>query len=187
MTAVLTGMYTLGPSDGQLLVKVFREGVAARVGHDLVFEVKGWNAKVVVDAPDPSATTLEATADVGSFSIIDSSGGAKPLTRSDRSDIKRNIEEKILDTRRFPSIDFRSTAVATSGPSRATLAGDLTIAGTTRPVEMALSVAGDRVHGTMTVVQSQWGIKPFAALMGALRVRDAVDIVVDLRLPGRAA
>jgi hypothetical protein len=39
----------------------------------------------------------------------------------------------------------------------------------------------------MTVVQSQWGIKPFAALMGALRVRDAVDIVVDLRLPGRAA
>src|SRR5690348_13703842 len=110
MTALPAGTYTLGSPEHQLLVKVFREGVAARVGHDLVFEVKGWNAKLTVDPTDPSGTTLEATADVTSFSIVDSSGGAKPLTRSDRADIRRNIEEKILDSRRFPSISFRSTA-----------------------------------------------------------------------------
>jgi hypothetical protein len=107
-----------------------------------VFEVKGWNPKVAVDPDQPSATTLEVNADIGSFSIVD---------------------------------------------FVATVSGELTIAGTTRPADMALTVDRDRIRGTMTVVQSRWGIKPFTALMGALRVRDAVDIVVDVRLPGRPA
>ena len=186
MTIVPAGTYTLGPGEGQVLVKVFREGVAARVGHDLVFEVRDWNAKVAVDAAEPSATTVEASAAVMSLRIVDSSGGAKPLTRSDQADIKRNIEEKILDTRRFPSIDFRSTAVSVTGDSQATVSGQLTIAGTTRPADIALTVDGDRVRGRMTILQTNWGIKPFTALMGALRVRDAVEIELDLRFPGGA-
>ena len=186
MTVVSSGTYTLGPAEGQLLVKVFREGVAARVGHDLVFEVRDWSAKVAVDPAEPSATTLEASAAVTSLRIEDFSGGAKPLSRSDQADIKRNIEEKILDSRRFPTIDFRSTAVSVTGESRATVSGQLTIAGTTRPTDITLSMDGGRVRGRMTVLQTNWGIKPFAALMGALRVRDAVDIEFDLRLPGGA-
>jgi hypothetical protein len=30
----------------------------------------------------------------------------------------------------------------------------------------------------MTVVQSNWGIKPFQAMMGALKVRDAVEVEI---------
>ena len=33
------GRHELGPAAGALLVKTFREGVAAKVGHDLVIEV----------------------------------------------------------------------------------------------------------------------------------------------------
>jgi len=186
MTVIPAGTHTLSPGEGQLLVKVFREGVAARVGHDLVFEVSDWNAKVAIDPAEPSATTVEASVAVTSLRIVDSSGGAKPLTRSDRADIKRNIEEKILDTRRFPAIDFRSTGVSVTGDSRSTVSGQLTIAGTTRPTDIVLTVDGDRVRGTMTIVQTNWGIKPFTALMGALRVRDAVEVEFDLRLPGGA-
>jgi ribosomal protein L20A (L18A) len=49
---------------------------------------------------------------------------------------------------------------------------------------MLLTVSGARVRGIMTVVQSRWGIKPFSAFMGALKVRDAVEIVLDVTLPG---
>lgn len=38
-------------------------------------------------------------------------------------------------------------------------------------------------RATFTVVESQWGIKPFKALMGALTVRDAVDVSIDVALP----
>jgi hypothetical protein len=33
------------------------------------------------------------------------------------------------------------------------------------------------------VTQSEWGIAPYRGLMGALKVRDAVDVVIDARLP----
>src|SRR5688500_3358604 len=43
MNSLEAGSYAFGPGDGQLLVRVFREGVAARMGHDLAFEVRDWS------------------------------------------------------------------------------------------------------------------------------------------------
>jgi polyisoprenoid-binding protein YceI len=183
MTEIPPGTHAFGPADGELRVNVFREGAAARMGHDLVFGVRNWSAKLTVDPSDPALSSLEASAEVGSFSIVDTKGGAKPLSRSDHADIKRNIEEKILDVARFPTIDFHSTSVSMVDDTRARLSGELTIAGTTRPVDVTLALAGGRAKASLTVVQSQWGIKPFKALIGALKVRDAVDITLDVPLP----
>ena len=61
--------------------------------------------------------------------------------------------------------------------------GDLTLVGTTRPVSARLTRGADgRLTGTIPVVQSQWGIKPYRGLMGALKVRDDVEIRVDVQL-----
>jgi hypothetical protein len=35
----------------------------------------------------------------------------------------------------------------------------------------------------VNVTQSEWGIKPYKAMMGVLKVRDDVDIVLDVALP----
>ncbi len=43
--------------------------------------------------------------------------------------------------------------------------------------------ADGRVTGTFLVAQSEWGIKPYRALLGALRVRDTVEVVLDVVLP----
>ena len=68
---------------------------------------------------------------------------------------------------------------------RLTVEGDLEMAGTTRPLTAQLDVddAG-RVTGTIPLTQSEWGIKPYRGLMGALKVRDDVEIVIDAPLPG---
>jgi polyisoprenoid-binding protein YceI len=64
--------------------------------------------------------------------------------------------------------------------------GELTIAGSTRPATFELELGDDgRVTGTLPVTQSEWGIKPYRAFMGALKVRDTVEIVLDARLPPR--
>ncbi len=63
------------------------------------------------------------------------------------------------------------------------LDGDLELAETTRPLSARLAVAaGGRVTGTIRIAQSDWGIKPYRGLMGALRVRDDVEITIDTRL-----
>ena len=40
-----------------------------------------------------------------------------------------------------------------------------------------------RIRATGTVVQSNHGIKPFKAFMGALKVKDPVEIVIEATVP----
>jgi polyisoprenoid-binding protein YceI len=167
----------MNQESGSLVVKTYREGVAAKAGHDLVIDVTRWQATV-----DAAAGTLELTADPRSLEVREGLRGVKPLSDRDRGEIRRNIDEKVLGAQ---PIEFRSSAVRMpDGPGRLTVEGELTMAGGTRPVTAELDVGGDgRVTGTIVLTQSAWGIKPYRGLMGALKVRDEVEIVVDARLP----
>ena len=56
--------------------------------------------------------------------------------------------------------------------------------GATRPLGAQLEAGDDgRVRGTIVVRQTEWGIKPYRGLMGALKVRDDVEVVIDAPLP----
>ena len=173
------GSLQQGPDTGRLLVKTYREGVAAKVGHDLVIEVTRWEATVDLDA-----STVELTADARSLEVREGVRGVKPLTDKDRRDIAKTIDDKVL---RGQPIAFRSSTVRSSdrdGPL--VVEGELTIAGTTRPVTARLDVDADgRVSGTIPLAQTDWGITPYRGLMGALKVRDQVEIVIEARLPAR--
>jgi hypothetical protein len=58
------------------------------------------------------------------------------------------------------------------------------MAGSRRPVSAHLNVGADgHVGGTIRLVQSDWGIRPYRGLMGALKVRDELEILIDARLP----
>jgi polyisoprenoid-binding protein YceI len=178
--ALAVGSHHLGPEGGSLVVRTYREGVAARAGHDLVIEVTRWDATVEIPA-DPSGIGIELTADPRSLEVREGLRGIKPLTDRDRAEIRKTIDEKIL---RGERIDFRSTGVRLSGGGMV-VDGELTIGGRTRTVNVRLDVdAGGRVTGTVPLAQSEWGIKPYRGLMGALKVRDDVEVVVDARLAG---
>ena len=59
--------------------------------------------------------------------------------------------------------------------------GELTLAGTTRAVLVNVGRAGGRLQARVSVRQTEWGIKPYRGLRGALKVRDEVEIVLDIR------
>ncbi|MGH8976087.1 MAG: YceI family protein [Acidimicrobiia bacterium] len=180
MSDVPAGTHAFGPQDGQLLLKVYREGVASKMGHDLTIEVKDWSAKVDVNPDDPGQSSIEATAQVPSFSVIEGTGGAKALSRGDKADIKRNIDEKILNG---SPITFRSTGGATVNGTRASIPGEMTINGTTRPMTVDVTLDGGKARANFKVNQTDFGIKPFKAFMGALKVRDDVEVQLEVPLP----
>src|SRR5229473_6795147 len=149
--------------------------MGGKMGHDLTIEVGKWSASATV-GDDPSATSLEGSAEVGSMHVVSGEGGVKPLSEGDKADIKKTITDKILGN---TTIDFRSTSVS-GGGSNATVQGDLTIAGKTAPAQFQLQdLGGGRIKATGTVVQTNFGVKPFKAFMGALKVKDAVDIEIE--------
>jgi polyisoprenoid-binding protein YceI len=155
--------------------------MAQKVGHDLIIDVSQWAATVEV-GDDGTPTTVSFEADPRSLDVLEGHRGVKPLTDSDRADIRSTIDEKILLGQ---PINFSSNAVEVAD-GRLVVHGELTIAGSTRPATFELELGDDgRVTGTLPVTQSEWGIKPYRAFMGALKVRDTVEIVLDARLPPR--
>ena len=181
--ALTEGSHELGPSSGSLLLKTARSGLGRRAGHDLTLEVTRWSGQVSIDLGEPANSTVSAEIEVGSVEVREGTGGVLPLTGSDRDEIAKNIREKVLHTSAHPVITFRSTRVQGT-PEVFTVEGDLTIMGRARAVTVSGRVSGDRLTGGATVVQSQWGIKPYSALFGQLKVADPVEIAFDLELPG---
>lgn len=174
------GTHRFGPDNATLEVRTYRQGMAAKAGHDLFIDVSSWEATITV--PDgPGEPTIEMSADPRSLHPREGRGGVKPLSDKDRREIKKNIATKVLGEQ---AIQFRSTGVEQGSDGRLQVSGELRLAGTVRPLNLELSVGPDgHVSGTVPLVQSEWGIKPFTGLMGALKVRDDVEVVLDGRLP----
>jgi len=181
--ALLNGAHRLGPEAGQLLLKTSRTGLGSKAGHDLTIELTRWTAVAVVDTASPASSSVIVDVDATSFEVRQGTGGVKPLTDGDRADIKKTITEKILHTARHPDIGFRSTRIS-GQPDAFTVEGDLTIVGVARPVMVQCAASADgRVRGTATVKQSEWGIKPYSAFLGALRLKDEVEVQFEVELP----
>jgi polyisoprenoid-binding protein YceI len=171
--------HKLGPDNGTMQVRTYREGIAQKVGHDLVIDVAQWEGTVEA-AEDGSLSAVTLDADAQSLQVREGTNGLKPLTDKDRADIRKTINEKILLGQ---PITFRSSSVE-PGSGRLSVRGDLTIAGATRPASFELVLTPDgRVSGTLPVTQSEWGITPYRGLLGALKVRDTIEVVLDVALP----
>ena len=164
------GSHTIGPSNGSLKVKTGREGAAAKAGHDLVLGVSSWDA-TIEGGDSPS---IKLTADPGSMEVIEGSGGAKPLSDKDKSEIEKSISSKVLGS---SQITFQSSEVTDSAAK-----GDLSIAGSSSSVNVPLNVSDDKISGSITLSQSEFGIKQFKALMGALKVSDEVTVEFEGKL-----
>jgi polyisoprenoid-binding protein YceI len=178
------GNYRVGPESGRLLVRTTRTGLGAKAGHDLTIEVTRWRGNVVIDTANPAASSVTVEADVDSFEVRQGTGGVKPLTDADRADIKNTIRGKILKTGRHPTITFGSKQVGGTGESFR-IDGDLTIVGVTQPVTVVGRLADGHARGSAVIVQSQWGIRPYTAFLGALKLRDEVEVEFDVDLtPG---
>ncbi|KAK1183880.1 YceI family protein [Streptomyces sp. NBS 14/10] len=182
------GVYGFGPSAGRLLIKTSRAGLGRKAGHDLTIEATRWSGKAVVVADDPGKSSVTVEVETGSLTVLEGVGGLKPLTDTDRVQIKRTLEgEALLHTSQHPAIVFRSTGI-TGTLQSFEITGDLTIKGRTHPATVHGGSDGNgMVCGWGTIAQSTWGIKPYTAFLGALKLPDEVRIeyaVTELeRLP----
>jgi polyisoprenoid-binding protein YceI len=176
----IAGGYRLGPEAGRLLVHTSRTGLGAKAGHDLTIEVTRWHGHATVDAADPANSSVIVEVDVDSFRVRQGTGGVKPLTDADRAEISKTLKQ-VLHTAQHPTITFRSRRVDGSAGSF-TLDGELTIMGITRPVTVQGGVTDGRVVARATVAQSRWGIRPYSAFFGALRLSDEVKVDFDVAL-----
>ncbi len=175
------GSYTLGPQQATLTVRTGKTGAASKAGHDLLIEVTSWSAELHA-GEDPAATEMRLTADSTSLQVLDGTGGLQALGDDDKVAIGKTIEDEVL---KRGAIEFRSSRVETgrdAGELR--VHGELDLLGARRPITFELRAADDgNLTGRATITQSEFGIKPYSTLFGALKVVDDVQVVFDGHLP----
>ena len=177
---IAPGHYTLGPNDATLTVRTGKAGAASKAGHNLRIEVTSWRATLDV-AEDAAETTMALTADARSLRVREGTGGVHALDDDDMRNIEKTIDDEVLAG---SAIAFTSRRVEAGTDLTLSVEGDLELAGTRRPVAFALSAGGDgRLSGSARIKQTDWGIKPYSALFGTLKVVDEVDVEIDGTLP----
>ena len=181
--AVTSGRHQLGPDHGRIILRTSRDGLAATAGHDLTIEATRWSGVLAVN-DDLSPAGLDVHIDMGALVVREGTGGIKPLSDRDRREIAVTAR-KTLGADRFPEAVFAASTFAPAAGDGAggEITGTLTLHGETRPLRLQVGQTGpDRYHAEATVVQSEYGIKPYSGFLGALRVRDAVQVTADVDL-----
>ena len=177
--AIEPGTYELGPQDGTLTVHTRKGGAASKAGHNLRIEVERWGATAQF-ADDPAQSVLELSADSTSFTVLEGTGGVMSLGDDDKQGIAQTINEEVL---KGTPISFKSTAVRPDGDAQFHVTGDLELVNGINLIAFDITVSDDgRVTGRATVSQTQWGMKPYSALFGTLKVTDEVGVEIDAKL-----
>jgi polyisoprenoid-binding protein YceI len=178
---IRTGQLRFGPDNGRMLLRTGRKGAGSSVGHDLTIEALDWSVEMSVPETAPTDATVAARVELGPLAVRAGTGGAAPLADKDRGDIENNAR-RTLEVDRHPTATFESTRVVTSD-DRTTISGALTLHGVTAPIDVDVrEMAPDRYRATTVVSQSAYGIKPYSAFLGALKVRDDVQVEVEVNL-----
>jgi polyisoprenoid-binding protein YceI len=89
----------------------------------------------------------------------------------------------VLDAARFPSIDFRGRYAGML--EGGTLAGDLQVKSVVRAISIPVRVQRE---GSVLAATGAWegrltdlGVKPFKALLGAIKLEDWIAVRLDVR------
>lgn len=187
---VLAADYGLVPLRSVLVVKTYRDGVAARLAHNHVVAARDVSGHLRFEEGRPEACSVTVHVPVATLILDDPVlrkrfGESSALSQTDRSNMLRTMLDKDqLWADRYPTLSFVSTAVSRQPDGRYLVNGNLTMRGVTRAVTFPATVERTdgmlRARGEFTVKQSQFGWSPFSTMLGAIKVKDEVTFFLDL-------
>ncbi|MBI3898340.1 MAG: YceI family protein [Gammaproteobacteria bacterium] len=174
-------------AQSQAVVHVYRGGSLARFGHNHVVASRDLHGYVLLRNSNPQQADLYlplASLTVDEPALRAEAGFDSTPSQNDIDGTRRNMLDKVLEADRYPYLSFH----VTPNDDR-TLNAEITLHGVTRtlqiPVEIETTTGHLRVSGHFSVNQTDFGITPFSAVGGALKVQDRIDLqfVVYARRP----
>jgi hypothetical protein len=195
--------YDVVAGDSLLTILVYRGGALASVGHNHVIACHALRGTFYL--PDsPFATSFEVHVPVDSFTVderalreqLASPDFPPDVPDSARDGTRHNmLGEALLDAAHYPEIVLEARAIegpaglSRSSAQNATAYVRATVRGAahelTVPVSYQLQDGVLTVDGDLPLRQSELGLTPFSAMLGALQVQD--EMRVRFHIVARAA
>jgi polyisoprenoid-binding protein YceI len=190
--------YDVEPRESLLTILAFRGGALAKAGHNHVIASHDMSGTIYVP-DDQSRSTFEVSVPVDQLTIDEPELRAKEgsefpteVPESAKEGTRRNmLSEALLNGAQYPDITLVSqhieTPAAAGSPVRADV--QVTIRGQAHSLSVPVTYGFEDsrlvVSGELPIKQSDLGLTPFSAMLGALQVQD--ELRVRFRIVARQA
>lgn len=190
-----------GPSEAwdvvgsQLEVRVYPDGPMAKLGHNHLITSSAIKGRIELRSPR-TASRFQLELPLESLVVDDAkareaAGGefAAAVPEKDREGTRQNmLGAKLLDAARQAVVRLTADSIS-GGPENFTARVRVALRGEERVIEVPVTIAQDgtrlHVHTSLHLRHADLGLVPLVAGLGAVRVRD--DIEIDCRLEARRA
>jgi len=167
-------MTRIGQDTGSIEVFTFREGALSALGHDLRLRASRFDIDVLADS-------VVARVDAGSLRVVAALRAGTPaegtLSEKDKAEIERNCAREVLEAHRHPEATFVSTEVKQTDGGWS-VQGTLTIHGVAHQGTFEVQRKDGKAVARIDIDLRSFGMKPYSAMLGALRVKPQVLLVV---------
>jgi polyisoprenoid-binding protein YceI len=152
------------------------------LGHSPTFAIRDFEGDLEFAPEALNQTSLRLKVKADSLEVMDD------IQSKDRQEMESTMNQRVLETAKYPEIDFATTGVSASplgeGRYQAKLNGNLTLHGMTRPIAIPTQVTllGDmlRAGGEFPLLQTNFGIAPVSVAGGTLKLKDEIKFVFDI-------
>lgn len=160
-------------SSAEVLVFTFKEGLLAPLAHDLKIRASRFELDL-----DPTANQAVLRIDAGSLVVVSAMKEGRDVPSAlpglARSEIEKNIASNdVLAVKRFGIITFQSTRI-----SHTEVDGTLTLHGVTKLLRGQRLDTATHFTAKFRIDQREFGMKPYSAMLGTLRIRPDVTIAI---------
>lgn len=160
-----------------IYVHTFKDGLLSKLAHDLLLRPE----QVALEV---QGNRVEVRCDTAQWEVLGTMQAGKLVqpgpSASDQQKILQNLCRDVLQSERHPTARYTGTATP-DGKGGLHVAGHLTLCGVSLPLSFSLTRVDGLLRGGFEFVPSRFGIKPFRALGGALKVQDRVRIEIEAR------
>jgi polyisoprenoid-binding protein YceI len=181
--------YTIVAGESSFWVFAEKAGLFSALAHDHEIGIKSFTGKVVVPEAGASGGSLELEVNAQSLVVLD-----KKPSEEDKKKIYDSMHSEVLESAKYSKITFKSVSIGNVKPAGAemfsfTLTGDLTLHGVTKriAVQVTAKITAQqlRASGKYTLKQTDFGIKPYSAAGGTVKVKN--ELVVNFDIVAKAS
>jgi len=175
--------YRLAPEQSKFTVQAFAEGLFSAFGHDPVIQIRSFSGEVHFVPGTFENASLKITVDPNSLAVSDE------VKEKDRLEIEQTMRNEVLETSRYHEIVFASSNISVNrlaqGRCQVRVIGDLTLHGVTRnsiwiSAEAKINEDTLQASGNFSLKQSDFGIKPYSAAGGTIKLKNELKFLFDL-------
>lgn len=170
-------MTVFRPPEASVTVRAFKAGLLSAVGHDVELRVARFSITLEEDriVGEFDGTSLEVAG-----ALRDGRVDPSAFSEKDKRDILDNVRKYTFPKHqpariRFETVELDRTDEGLLGE------GELTIPPFTRPLRFEVVARGGRAVCEVRLHQPDWGITPFKAALGGLRIQP--DLLVRVEVP----